>query len=60
MKERIENKINAYIYSILAKEEINHCDYMTLSAELCRINNEESMKRSSENMMRMMQTVFDK
>lgn len=60
MKERIESKINEYIESILAKDKLNHCDYMTLSAEIQRIKFEESTKKSNENMLRMMQSVLDK
>lgn len=60
MKERIEAKINAYICSILAKEVITKDDYTTLASELFRLKNEESVKKSQENMIHMMQTVFDK
>ena len=37
MKERIESKVNEYIFSIIEKKEIDKDDYAVLVAELNRL-----------------------
>ena len=37
MRERIESKVNEYIFSIIEKKEIDKDDYSVLTAELNRL-----------------------
>lgn len=38
MIEKIESKIESYIYSVLEKDTLNYCDYQVLVNELARLD----------------------
>lgn len=57
MIEKIAKKIETYVNSILAKDEINHKDYHVLSNEYARLllirEKEDTNKRCQESAERM-------
>ena len=61
MIEKIEQKINEYINSILAKDEIDQGDYQVLSNEYARLlliqEKEDTNKRCQESAERMQKIV---
>lgn len=64
MKEKIENKIEMHVKSILKKDAIDYCDYQILVGELNRIAAKEQAAKweadketRMENLMKMVTSI---